>query len=195
MAASNNVCKYLDMPLQHASPTVLQRMRRPLQPKALQSLLDTIRDKVPGIALRTTFIVGFPGETEADFEQLLAFVEQQRFARVGAFTYSHEEGTVAYTRYADDVPAPVKKKRYERLMALQQRISLARNQALVDQRLPVLIESQQGASYIGRSPYDSPDIDNQVWVTSQQPLPIGALTEVQVARAGAYDLYAKACVS
>lgn len=194
MADRDNICKYLDMPLQHASPTVLRRMRRPMSSDALHKLLDTIRDRVPGIALRTTFIVGFPGETAADFEELLAFIKAQSFARVGAFTYSHEEGTAAYALYRDDVPATLKKQRYDQLMALQKPISLAQNKARVGKKLYIMIEKPHQDGYIGRSAHDSPEVDNQVWVQSPRPLAPGALVQVHIQRASAYDLYGKACL-
>ena len=190
MARRKNICKYLDMPLQHASSKVLRNMRRPMDLPKLRHLLSTIRSRVPEIALRTTFMVGFPGETEADFEALLHFVKEQRFERLGGFTYSHEEGTEAHTRYKDDVPAPLKRARYDRLMQLQRTISLERNKSLIGTRAMVLVEAKKEGIYVGRSAQDSPDVDNQVLIESKQALLIGDFVETYIERAGAYDLYA-----
>lgn len=194
MAARKNICKYLDMPLQHASEHVLRRMRRPMKRDRLDALLDTARSKVPGLAFRTTFMVGFPGEDQRDFEELLSFVEAQRFDRLGCFTYSHEDQTHAQQEYKDHVSPSLKMNRYNQLMALQHSLSLQKNQALLGRRMVVLIEEQKNKNYIGRTSIDSPEIDNRIHVQSPTTLPIGDFVEVEVTRAEAYDLYGKTCV-
>ena len=193
MAERDNICNYLDMPLQHASSAVLRRMRRPLSQRQLHSLLGEVRARVPKVALRTTFIVGFPGETEEEFAELMDFVADQRFARVGAFTYSHEEGTSA-AQLEDNIAPALKKRRYDQLMAKQRAISLAQNEAIVGQQIQVLIEQQQENRYLGRSVADSPEIDNQVWVKSDTSLALGEFVRVEIQRAEPYDLYGKACL-
>lgn len=185
------ICKYLDMPLQHISDRMLRAMRRGLSEAKTKALVETIRATVPGIVLRSTFIVGFPGETEADFEALLRFLEAYRIERVGAFLYSHEEGTAAYA-YADDVPVRVKKRRYHDLMTLQQRISYEWNQTLIGRTLKVLVDERQGDLVIARSEYDALEVDNLVYV--QDPthkLSVGTLAPVRVVDATEYDLWAE----
>ncbi|MCS6896010.1 MAG: 30S ribosomal protein S12 methylthiotransferase RimO [Bacteroidia bacterium] len=185
------ICKYLDMPLQHISDSILRRMRRGLSRAKTEALLDTIRETVPGIALRSTFIVGFPGETEADFAELLDFLEKYRLERVGAFLYSHEEGTAAY-HYADDIPARIKRQRYHQLMALQQRISYEWNQKLVGRTLRVLIDERQSDVAIARTEYDAVEVDNLVYVSdSAQRLSVGDFAYIRVVDATEYDLWAE----
>ncbi len=182
-----NICKYLDLPLQHASDPVLKRMRRGITQKKTIDLIQLIRDEVPGIALRTTMLVGYPGETEDDFEELMQFVEAQQFNRLGVFAYSHEEGTHAYG-YQDDVPAEIKQQRVEELMALQQDISLNLNKAMVGRTLPVLIDRKEGAYYIGRTEYDSPEVDNEVLVTGKA-LKIGEFYPIHITDVTEFDLF------
>lgn len=183
------LCRYLDMPLQHAADPVLKRMRRGITRAKTEALLEHIRTRVPGIAIRTTLLVGYPGETADDHAELLDFVEQQRFERVGVFTYSHEEGTHGGDSYRDDVPAEVKDQRAEEVMQLQQGISLAHNQARVGQTLAVLIDRQEGDTYVGRTEYDSPEVDGEVYVTADGPLEVGRFYPVAITAAEPYDLF------
>src|SRR5687768_7990079 len=166
MRERSNICKYLDIPLQHASTRMLQLMRRGITREKTEQLLYTIREKVPGIALRTTLISGHPGETEDDFSQLLEFVEKSRFERLGIFNYSHEENTHAYAM-ADDIPAQVKQERADAVMDLQQGISLDINQQRIGKTLKVLIDRKEGPGFVGRSEYDSPEVDNEVIIHAE----------------------------
>lgn len=185
------ICKYLDMPLQHISDPILQRMRRGLSRAKTEALLETIRTQVPGIVLRSTFIVGFPGESDADFEVLLRFLETHKIERVGAFLYSHEEGTTAYA-YADDVSTRVKKRRYHELMSLQQRISHEWNRSLIGQTLTVLVDERQQDVAIARTQYDALEVDNLVYVSDPaRRLSAGTFAQVRVVDAAEYDLWAE----
>ena len=189
MADQPKVCKYLDLPLQHASDRILAAMRRQISQDETRKLLDQIRHRIPDIALRTTFLVGFPGETEADFEILLDFVEEQRFDRVGVFQYSHEEGTLAY-ELPDDVPPEVKAERAEQLMELQREISLEKNEAKVGRVFKTLFDTKEGGYFIGRTEADSPEVDNEVRVEARrQYVRIGDFARVRITAADAYDLY------
>ena len=190
MTNSQKICRYLDMPIQHASYEVLKRMRRPMRTEALLSLCQEIREKVPGIALRTTCIVGFPGETERDFQELLNLVQKVRFERLGAFTYSHEEGTYAH-QYKDNISASKKYARYQQLMSLQKQISLEHNQSLVGQDLQVMVDKKTNDGYVGRSTSDSPEVDNHVHIESISKLRVGELVNIEVSKAESYDLYGK----
>jgi ribosomal protein S12 methylthiotransferase len=182
------ICNYLDIPLQHHSDPMLKAMRRQITAAETLELLDAIREKVPGIALRTTFLVGFPGETEADFEQLLDFVQTQRFERVGVFQYSHEENTRAYD-LADDVHADVKAERAQRLMDAQQSISLEKNQAKVGQTFKTLFDRKEGGYFIGRTEFDSPEVDNEVLVPAADHfVRLGDFAQIHITDAEAFDL-------
>jgi ribosomal protein S12 methylthiotransferase len=185
MARHPQILPYLDIPLQHAHPDVLRRMRRPPDVGRVQRTIERLRAAMPEIAIRTTFLVGFPGETEAEFQTLLGFVDEMGFDRVGVFAYSHEAGTPA-ARLEDDVPPEVKEERRERLMAVQQPISLAKNQALVGQTLDVLVEGQGDGMSVGRSYRDAPEIDGLVLV--QAELPVGQIVPVRITAALEYDL-------
>ena len=185
MAAHPQILPYLDMPLQHAHPDTLRRMRRPANMAWVYQTLEKMRQRLPELALRTTFIVGYPGETEAEFQALLDFVQAIRFDRVGAFQFSFEPGT-ASEALGDPVPAEVKEERYDRLMTLQQGISLARNQSFIGKTLPVLIEGRDGELSLGRSYRDAPEIDGLVIVEGK--LPTGELLPVRINGALAYDL-------
>ena len=189
MARHPQILPYLDIPLQHAHPDVLRRMRRPPDVGRVQRTIERLRAAMPEIAIRTTFLVGFPGETEAEFQTLLGFVGEMEFDRVGVFAYSHEAGTPA-ARLEDDVPPEVKEERRERLMAVQQPISLAKNQALVGQTLDVLIEGQGDGMSVGRSYRDAPEIDGLVLV--QAELPVGKIVPVRITAAMEYDLVGEA---
>ena len=194
MAERPNICNYLDMPLQHGSTAMLRRMRRGITREKTEALVDTIRTRVPGIALRTTLIAGHPGETEADFAEMLDFVERMRFDRLGIFTYSHEEGTHAYGM-ADDVPEEVKHERANRVMDVQQGISEALNQAKIGQTLRVLIDRKEGGNFIGRTEADSPEVDNEVLIPAQdQYLRIGEFAMIEITDASEFDLVGEVAV-
>lgn len=189
MAEREKICNYLDIPLQHAADNVLNLMRRQITRAETEELLTAIRAKVPGIALRTTFLVGHPGETETDFEQLLQFVEAQQFDRVGVFQYSHEESTRAFD-LADDVPAEVKAERAQRLMELQQGISLAKNEAKIGQVFKTIFDRQEGKYFVGRTESDSPDVDNEVLVPMKGNfVRLGDFAMVRITGAEEFDLY------
>ena len=188
MAERSNICKYLDIPLQHGSSEMLQLMRRGSTREKTEQLLDTIRQRVPGIAIRTTMIVGHPGETQQNFENLLDFVEKARFERLGVFTYSHEENTHAHTM-EDTVSEEEKQARLEQVMELQQGISLELNQQKVGKTFKVLIDRKEGGQYIGRTEFDSPEVDNEVIVDSpSEYLRSGDFTEVRIESATEFDL-------
>lgn len=190
IASAPNVCKYLDVPLQHVSTPVLKAMNRKMTYASTVALVEKIRRKVPDAFLRTTFIVGFPGETKEDFDQLIRFVEEHPFERVGVFMYSREEGTPAYG-FAGRVPAAVARRRYERVMELQQGVAAGLNARCIGKTLKVLIEERVkgGVSrYIGRSAFDAPDVDGVVRVRATVPLRVGAFAMVRITGAMAYDL-------
>jgi ribosomal protein S12 methylthiotransferase len=187
MAEHPQILPYLDMPLQHAHPAALRRMRRPANVEWVHRTVAKLRGALPGLALRTTFIVGYPGETEAEFQALLDFVAEVRFDRVGAFQFSFEPGT-ASEPLGDPLPAAVKQERWERLMALQQGISLEKNQALVGRTLDVLVEGQGDGLSIGRSYRDAPEIDGLVIIEGDAPP--GEFVPARITGALAYDLSA-----
>lgn len=207
MAKYPNVCKYLDIALQHASNHVLDRMLRRITKEETASLLTEIRRQVPGIHLRTTMMVGFPGETEEDFEDLMQFVKEQRFERMGAFAYSEEEGTYAANNYEDDVPAEVKQRRLDTLMTAQQEISNDIQQKKVGKTFRVIIDRLDGEYYVGRTEFDSPEVDPEVLIPveslpleptavddslqSHIALKIGRFYKVEITEASAYELIGK----
>src|ERR1700761_7298207 len=182
-----NICSYLDMPLQHASDNMLKAMRRQITRAEMTELIHTIRDRVPGICLRTTLIAGFPGETEDDVEELKAFLQEHRFDRVGIFPYSHEEGTSA-GELVDDVPAEVKQQRAQEIMEMQQEISFEKNQEKVGRIFRTLIDKKEAGRYLGRTEFDSVEVDNEVIIHSKEKLPIGEFVQVRITRAYDYDL-------
>jgi len=188
MAGHEQILPYVDLPLQHAHPDVLRRMRRPADVERVKGTIDSLRWAMPNIAIRTTFLVGYPGETEEAFTALLRFVEEMRFDRVGVFTYSEEQGTAA-AELEDDVPREVKEDRRDRLMAIQQPISLAKNQALVGETLDVLIEGQDEGLSAGRSYRDAPEVDGLVLV--EKALPVGEILPLRIVSALEYDLIAE----
>lgn len=187
MAHRPNICKYLDIPLQHGSSRMLQLMRRGTTREKTQELLQTIRSKVPGIAIRTTMITGHPGESQQDFEELLDFVEQSRFDRLGVFTYSHEDDTHSFTM-EDDVPEEVKEERMAQLMETQQDISLDLNRKKIGQTFKVIVDRKEGGNYIGRTEFDSPEVDNEVIIKTNEYLRLGEFVEVKVIAASEFDL-------
>ncbi|MDD6437330.1 MAG: 30S ribosomal protein S12 methylthiotransferase RimO [Prevotella sp.] len=184
-----NVCRYLDIALQHISDAVLERMHRHVTKADTLELLRTIRERVPGIFIRTTLMVGFPGETDADFQELLDFVRQARFERMGAFAYSEEEGTYSAQHYSDDVPEEVKQRRLDQLMALQQRISEEHAESMVGQVLPVIIDRKEGSYYIGRTEYSSPEVDPEVLIPAVDKLRVGNFYQVRITGNEEFDLY------
>ncbi|MEN0004733.1 MAG: 30S ribosomal protein S12 methylthiotransferase RimO [Bacteroidota bacterium] len=189
MAARKEICNYLDMPLQHASDTVLARMRRQITRAETEALVQTARTKVPGLNLRTTMLVGFPGETEKEFQELCDFVERMEFDRLGVFQYSHEESTRAHD-LVDDVPAEVKAARANRIMEIQQEISFRKNQEKIGRTLKVLFDRKEGEYFVGRTEGDSPEVDNEVLVkAAKNYVRIGDFAEVKIVDAMDYDLY------
>lgn len=188
MAERSNICKYLDIPLQHGSTNMLKIMRRGTTREKTEALLQEIRSKVPGIAIRTTMIAGHPGETEKEFQEMMEFIERSRFERLGVFAYSHEENTHAYSM-KDDIPAEVKQERVDAVMELQQGISLELNQQKVGSTQKVLIDRKEGGHFIGRTEYDSPEVDNEVLIDgTNNYLRIGDFVNVKITQATEFDL-------
>lgn len=183
----DNICKYLDMPLQHASDRMLKAMKRQITRAEMDELIHTIRERVPGICLRTTLIAGFPGETEEDVASLKQFLQEHRFDRVGIFTYSHEENTSAYD-LVDDVPAEVKQQRAQEIMEVQQEISYEKNQEKIGKTFKVLIDKKEAGRYLGRTEFDSVEVDNEVVIHSDKKLQIGSFVQVKITKAYDYDL-------
>ena len=190
MNEKQNVCKYLDIALQHISDSVLERMHRHVNKQETMDLIRTIREKVPGIHLRTTLMVGFPGETEDDFQQLLDFVRWARFERMGAFMYSEEEGTYGANHYVDDVPEDVKQRRLDELMAVQQEISAEIEAAKIGSTMKVIIDRKENDYYIGRSEFCSPEVDPEILIQGgQKAVQIGSFYQVKITDAEEFDLY------
>ena len=195
MRERKNVCKYLDIALQHSSDNMLSRMQRHVTKAETYELVERIRKEVPGIHLRTTLMVGFPGETDEDFEELLDFTRWARFERMGAFAYSEEDGTYAAKHYEDDVPQEVKQARLDRLMRVQQNISAEIEGAKVGQQLRVIIDRLEGDWWVGRSEFCSPEVDPEVLIPVSEPLTIGDFYDVRVTDAEEFDLYGTACLN
>lgn len=184
-----NVARYLDIALQHCSDNMLTMMRRNITKEGTIKLINRFRKEIPGIHLRTTMLVGHPGETEADFEELKDFVRQMRFERLGVFSYSHEEGTIAGELYEDDVPAEVKQARADELMAIQQQIAAEISAAKIGQTLKVVIDRLEGDYFIGRTEFDSPEVDGEVLIAADQDLKIGNFYLVRITGSEDFDLY------
>lgn len=192
MRERDNICKYLDIALQHVNSDVLRRMRRNITKEETVSLLRTIRREVPGIYLRTTLMVGFPGETDEEFEELVQFVKEMRFERMGAFAYSEEEGTYAAEHFEDDIDDEVKQARLDRLMRIQQRIAEEVSASSIGQRVQVIIDREEGDYYIGRTQYDSPEVDPEVLLLkSENKVQVGHYYRVEITAADEFDLYGK----
>ena len=192
MRERDNVCKYLDIALQHVSTDVLKRMRRNINKEETIALLQAIRREVPGIYLRTTLMVGFPGETDEEFNELVQFVKDMRFERMGAFAYSEEEGTYAAEHYEDDIEDDVKQSRLDRLMRIQQRIAEEVSAASIGQTMQVVIDREEGNYYVGRTQYDSPEVDPEVLLLkSENEVEIGHYYQVEITSADEFDLYGK----
>ena len=182
-----NICNYLDMPLQHAANNMLKAMKRQISREEMEELISAVRERVPGICLRTTLIAGFPGETPEDVEELKSFLQRQRFDRVGIFTYSHEEGTSAWG-LADDVPADEKERRAQEVMEVQQEISYELNQQKVGKVFKTIIDKKEAGRYLGRTEFDSVEVDNEVVVQSSKKLVPGDFVQVRITKAYDYDL-------
>lgn len=187
MKERENICNYLDMPLQHAANNMLNAMKRQITREEMEDLVGEIRNRIPGICLRTTLIAGFPGETRDDVEELKGFLQRMRFDRVGIFTYSHEEGTSAYG-LNNDVPAEEKEERAQEIMEVQQEISLEKNMEKIGQTFKVLIDKKEAGRYLGRTEFDSVEVDNEVIVQSKKKLPIGEFVQVKITKAYDYDI-------
>jgi ribosomal protein S12 methylthiotransferase len=187
MRDRDNICNYLDMPLQHASDNMLKAMKRQITQSEMNELIGAIREKVPGIALRTTLIAGFPGETRDDIESLKGFLQHHRFERVGIFTYSHEEGTSAHD-LEDNIPHEEKEARAQEVMEVQQEISFEKNQELVGRTFKTLVDKKESGRFLGRTEFDSVEVDNEVIINTTKKLPIGEFVNVKITKAYDYDL-------
>ena len=188
MARNKKVCRYLDIALQHVSDSVLQNMRRHITGAETRALLAKIRERVPDIHIRTTLMVGFPGEEDADFEELLEFVREQRFERMGAFAYCEEEDTYAARHFQDEIPADVKQSRLDRLMALQEEISMEIQSKKVGQVLTVIVDREENDYYVGRSEFDSPEVDPEILIEKSEKLRSGDFCEVEITEALPFEL-------
>lgn len=191
MASEPKICKYLDIPFQHITDAQLRSMRRGGDSKQAYGLIEKLRSSIPDIALRTTLLVGYPGEERADFEALKRFVTDVKFDRLGAFTYSEEEGTYSALELTDNVPLRTKRRRMERIMELQRTVSMNNNDKYVGRTLKVIIDGIQDDFYIGRTEYDSPEVDQQVWISSNHDLKVGEFYMAEITSAEEYDLYAR----
>lgn len=191
MRERKNVCKYLDIALQHISDPMLLKMRRHITKQETYDLIRRIREEVPGIHLRTTLMVGHPGETEQDFEELADFVRKARFERMGAFAYSHEEGTYSFLHYTDDVDPDIKQERLDTLMRIQERISAEINASKIDQVFRVMLDREEEDFYIGRTEFDSPEVDPEILISKDRILEPGCFYNVKIEDAQAFDLYGK----
>ncbi len=192
MRERDNVCKYLDIALQHISDNMLKKMRRNITKEQTYELIRRIREEVPGIHLRTTMLVGHPGETEQDIEEIKEFMRFVRFERLGAFSYSNEEGTYAYEKYEDDIPDEVKQERLNEIMTLQQNISNELNQKKVGQKLKIIIDRLEGENFVGRSEFDSPEVDPEVLIPANtQNVSVGNFYLAEIVSASEFDLYGK----
>jgi ribosomal protein S12 methylthiotransferase len=189
MRENPKVCKYLDMPLQHIANPVLKNMMRHVTREETEALIKRIKDEVPGVIIRTTFLVGFPDETEDDFEELKQFVEETRFERLGVFPFSNEEGTYAYIHFKDKLSDEEKQERADEIMEIQQQISAELNREKIGKTFKVIIDRQEGEFYIGRTEFDSPEVDGEVLVTSENELKKGEFVNVKITGAEDYDLF------
>lgn len=191
----DKLCHYIDIPLQHSSNNVLKNMLRHVTTEETEALLQKIKEEVPGITIRTTMLVGHPGETQEDFEQLKSFVSKHRFDRLGAFTYSHEDGTYGYKKYSDDVPEELKQARAEEIMGLQQGISAQLNAEKVGRTLKVIIDREDDEFFVGRTEFDSPEVDGEVLIGKETLLKKGQFYQVEITGSEEFDLYGKVVVA
>ncbi len=189
MASEEKICNYMDIPIQHVNDQVLSDMGRGHDRKKLEKLLNQFREKVPDVALRTTVLTGFPGESEEAFSELMEFLSTFKFDRLGVFPYSHEDDTPAHLRFEDDIPEKVKHKRAEAVMELQQTISLQLNESRIGKTFKVLIDRAEEDYYIGRTQYDSPEVDNEVMIPKNRELVIGEFYQVKITGAAEFDLF------
>ncbi len=189
MRENPKVCKYLDLPLQHITNQALKRMKRNVTREETEALLKTIKEQVPGVVLRTTMLIGFPGETENDIAELKQFIEENKFERLGVFTYSHEEGTLAGERYDDSLSDEIKQRRADEIMEIQQSVSALLNQQKTGQIYKVIIDKKEGDYYIGRTEFDSPEVDGEVLIVSEKELKQGDFVTVKITGAEDYDLF------
>ncbi|MBO7052103.1 MAG: 30S ribosomal protein S12 methylthiotransferase RimO [Prevotella sp.] len=189
MREKDNVCKYLDIALQHISTSVLKRMKRDTTKEETMQLVSDLRKRVPGIVLRTTLMVGFPGETDKDFDELVEFVKWARFERMGAFAYSEEDGTYSADHYEDDVPEEIKQQRLDKLMRVQQRISAEIMEENIGKTMKVIIDRKEGEWYVGRNEYSSPEVDPEVLLHADNELKTGEFYNVKITAAEEFDLY------
>lgn len=187
MRQRDNICNYLDMPLQHASDNMLKAMRRQITQAEMNDLIATIRERVPGICLRTTLIAGFPGETNADVQEMKDFLQKHRFDRVGIFTYSHEEGTSGFA-LQDDIPQEEKEARAQEVMEVQQEISYEKNQEKIGKTFKTLVDKKESGRYLGRTEFDSVEVDNEVIINTDRKLKIGEFVNVRITKAYDYDI-------
>lgn len=190
MQSDPKICRYIDIPIQHIADPVLKIMRRSHDSSETRALLRNIRKKLPDAAIRTTVIAGHPGETEKEFAELLEFIGEFRFERLGAFRYSHEENTYSFLNYPDDIPEKIKEKRVARIMELQQRISGEINASLVGSLMKVIIDRKEGVFHVGRSQYDSPEVDQEIMITSSGKIEPGTFIDVKITGSTEFDLYA-----
>ena len=191
MKNNPKVCSYFDIALQHISDKMLVLMRRNISKKETLAFIKKVRNSVPGIHFRTTLLVGHPGETEEDFNELLEFVETQRFERLGVFAYSHEEGTFAYLNYKDDIPEEVKQQRVDKIMSLQEKISQSIAAKKIGKKLKVIIDREDPEFYVARTEFDSPEVDGEVYIAKDKSLNVGDFYDVEIIDSDIYDLYAK----
>ncbi len=191
MRERDNVCKYMDIALQHISNPMLKKMRRNITKEETWDLLNRMREEVPGIHIRTTLMVGHPGETEEDYNELVEFVKKARFERMGAFAYSHEEGTYSYKHYTDDVPEEVKQDRLDNLMRIQERISAEINEEKVGKTFKVIVDREEEEYYIGRTAFDSPEVDPEILIDKTNELTLGQFYQVKIEEAMPFELYGK----
>ena len=189
MREKKNVCKYLDIALQHCTDNMLTKMRRHISAQEQNDLIRTIRQEVPGICLRTTLMVGHPGETEEDFEALVQFAKTMRFERMGAFAFSNEEGTYAAEHYEDDIPEEVKQKRLDKLMRIQEQIAGEISESRIGKTLRTIIDREEDDYYVGRTEWDSPEVDCEVLISKQTALKIGAFYNIKITGSENFDLY------
>ena len=189
MRENRKICKYLDMPLQHIANPVLKRMLRHVTREETEGLIQRIKEEVPGVIIRTTMLVGFPGETEEDFEELKAFVKTTEFEKLGVFPYSNEDGTYAANKFNDNVPETLKQKRADEIMEIQQRISFQLNQQKIGKTFSVIIDRKEGDYFVGRTEFDSPEVDGEVFVSSEKALKSGDFVMVKITDAEDYDLF------
>ncbi len=189
MRENDNVCKYLDIALQHVSDNMLTKMRRNISKQATYDLMKRIREEVPGIHLRTTLMVGHPGETKKDFEELLQFVNDMRFERMGAFPYSHEDGTYAYDNYKDSISDATKQERMDLLMSAQEKIAFETNEEKIGKTLKVVVDKEESDYYVGRTEYDSPEVDPEVLIKKNKMLNIGEFYNVKITDTQPFDMY------